>query len=78
MLISSGTISFSQGTTLVLSRTMSPSGQLAFTGTSLFIKSKILPSTGTIAFTGTAPLMFNGQVVQTTSTKLPLTFAGTT
>jgi hypothetical protein len=72
-LIFSGTASFSRG------RIISSSGGLVFSGTTAFIKSNFYEPSGGVVFSGSAPMIFTpGGVLGGTSTKLPLTGAGTT
>ena len=75
----SGAISFAGTVQGLLSRVMTPSGQIVFSGTIPFVHTKLLVPSGTIVFSGTAPISFNGGTPSTTiTTRLPLTFAGTT
>ena len=76
--VSSGTISFSGTTLLLHGRLIAPTGTVSFSGTSVLVKTKVMLPSGALLLSGTAPVSFNGSGNTTTTTRIPLTFAGTT
>lgn len=74
----SGTISFSGTVVSLRGYILSPTGTLILSGTAPFVKTKLLLPSGTLFLSGSAPMSFNGSGAGTSSSKIPLTFAGTT
>lgn len=76
--VSSGTISFSGNVLLLHGHVISPTGNISFSGDTSLIKTKTIVPSGMLFLSGTAPISFNGGGGTGATTKIPLTFAGTT